>query len=336
MVFVREYRCFSASQMPRDTKRDRVEHGGKIVLPESALSLLTSLEVAFPYLFKLTNGDSTTHCGVLEFVAQEGRVYVPAWMRQNLGLEEEGEPLRVEAVSLPVATFTKFCPEPDFMAINDPKTVLETILRSFACLSTGDVIAIWYNGRAYELAVRETEPADAVSVINCDLSVDFEVPVEGMETDDVPASDTEKELDVAAMMPPPQGTVPFSGTGHRIDGKKSMEEQESGGEASTSAPVGYVRGIPDYNWEVGTITFIRGNPKIPAAQEDDEKDSIVAFQGEGHSLVEKKCEEENQASDPDEEDSEIVISDFEDPEYPDDSDYEDEEDSEDEEDIDMQ
>lgn len=33
-------------------------------------------------LFKLTNtkGNRTTHCGVLEFVADEGKIYLPYWV----------------------------------------------------------------------------------------------------------------------------------------------------------------------------------------------------------------------------------------------------------------
>jgi ubiquitin fusion degradation protein 1 len=34
-------------------------------------------------LFRITNGQNGkyTHCGVLEFSAEEGRVYIPFWMQ---------------------------------------------------------------------------------------------------------------------------------------------------------------------------------------------------------------------------------------------------------------
>ncbi len=50
----------------------------------------------YPMLFKLTNEarGRSTHCGVLEFVADEGMMYIPYWMLQNLQLEE-GELCRV-------------------------------------------------------------------------------------------------------------------------------------------------------------------------------------------------------------------------------------------------
>ena len=59
-------------------ERDDLEHGGKIILPPSALDQLTRLNIVYPMLFKLTNNGAnrTTHCGVLEFVADEGKVNI--------------------------------------------------------------------------------------------------------------------------------------------------------------------------------------------------------------------------------------------------------------------
>jgi len=47
------------------------------------LALLPArLHIQYPMLFKLTNNRAhrVTHCGVLEFVADEGRVYLPYWV----------------------------------------------------------------------------------------------------------------------------------------------------------------------------------------------------------------------------------------------------------------
>lgn len=40
------------------------------------------LNITYPMLFRLTNAEQGrhTHCGVLEFSAEEGRVYVPKWV----------------------------------------------------------------------------------------------------------------------------------------------------------------------------------------------------------------------------------------------------------------
>lgn len=40
------------------------------------------LHIVYPMLFKLSNSRSgrNTHCGVLEFVADEGKIYLPYWV----------------------------------------------------------------------------------------------------------------------------------------------------------------------------------------------------------------------------------------------------------------
>jgi ubiquitin fusion degradation protein 1 len=94
-------------------------------LPASALDHLTRLHIEFPMLFKLSNKpkNRVTHCGVLEFVAEEGRVYLPYWMMKNLYIKE-GEILQVEYASLPTAKFAKFQPQSvDFLDITNPKAV---------------------------------------------------------------------------------------------------------------------------------------------------------------------------------------------------------------------
>lgn len=184
--------------LPND--REDVERGGKIIMPPSALDALTKLNVIYPMLFKLTNKKMSrvTHSGVLEFVADEDRVYLPYWvikiycatsvfkahntcmsllillflqMMRNL-LLEEGDLITIENVTLPIATFSRFQPQTeDFLDISNPKAVLENCLRSFACLTTGDIIAIKYNSKVYELCVLETKPGEAVTIIECDMNV---------------------------------------------------------------------------------------------------------------------------------------------------------------------
>ena len=84
-------------------------------------------------------------------------VYLPFWMMRNL-MMNEGDMIGIESVSLPVATFSKFQPSsPEFLDISNPKAVLENTLRNFACLTTGDVIAIKYNDKTFELTVLETK-----------------------------------------------------------------------------------------------------------------------------------------------------------------------------------
>ena len=64
--------------------RQHVNYGGKVFLPPSALEKLTRLHIAYPMVFELINGQASkmTHAGVLEFIAEEGRIYLPQWVYQ--------------------------------------------------------------------------------------------------------------------------------------------------------------------------------------------------------------------------------------------------------------
>lgn len=175
-------------------------------------------------------------------------------MMHNL-LLEEGELLNVESVSLPVATFSRFQPQSeDFLDITNPKAVLENGLRSFACLTTGDLIAIKYNQKIYEMCVLETRPGSAVSIIECDMNVEFAPPVGYKEPKREMRKEESEMEDLADLMPAPTGFVAFNGEGVRLDGKKRKDIPKQ--ETLTSKPA-YVRGIPDYDYQIGTLRFLR-------------------------------------------------------------------------------
>ena len=136
-------------------------------------------------LFRLTSGtdNKTTHCGVLEFTAEEGTCYIPFWMMQNL-LIEEGAVISVTNVSLPKATFVKLQPQSvDFLEITNPRAVLEHALRNFSCITKGDVIQLPFNNKNYHFALKEVQPQDAACIIETDCNVDFDAPVGYKEPD---------------------------------------------------------------------------------------------------------------------------------------------------------
>jgi ubiquitin fusion degradation protein 1 len=62
------------ANLDRADRGAELEKGGKIILPPSALEQLTLMEDMSPMLFRLDNKLKRryTHCGVLEFVAEEG------------------------------------------------------------------------------------------------------------------------------------------------------------------------------------------------------------------------------------------------------------------------
>ncbi|XP_055326957.1 ubiquitin fusion degradation protein 1 homolog [Sitodiplosis mosellana] len=287
--FNNSYRCYSVSMLPGNERQD-VEKGGKIIMPPSALDQLTRLNVVYPMLFKLTNSKKSriTHAGVLEFVADEGKIYIPYWMMHNL-LLEEGDIVQIESVSLPVATFSKFKPQcPDFLEITNQKAVLENALRNFACLTTGDLIAIKYNSKIYELCVLETKPGNAVSIIECDMNVEFDTPVGYQEPKRIFKKKDDEDAEANEHMQNHYDNsqfIAFSGEGNRLDGKKKKcDKPEPPPGART-----YVRGIPDYDHPYGLIRFDRSVKPISDRTEsksngNDDDEGFKAFQGEGFSL----------------------------------------------------
>lgn len=75
------YRCYPVVMMP-GPERESINHGGKVILPPSSLDKLTRLHITYPMLFELINGsnEKMTHAGVLEFIAEEGKIYLPFWV----------------------------------------------------------------------------------------------------------------------------------------------------------------------------------------------------------------------------------------------------------------
>ena len=87
--FSEQYRCHSVAFSNKSFSKE-VAHGGKVIMPQSALEKLARLNISYPMLFKMTNRQNgmITHCGVLEFVAEEGRMYVPLWVRSAIGIDK--------------------------------------------------------------------------------------------------------------------------------------------------------------------------------------------------------------------------------------------------------
>jgi len=175
------YRCYPVVMLP-GPERDNVNHGGKVIMPPSALDKLTRLHITYPMLFELINGakERMTHAGVLEFIAEEGKIYLPFWMMQTLDLEP-GDLLQIKSTDLPSGQFVKLqAQSTSFLDISDPKAVLENAFRNFSCLTKGDIFTFSYNDQIYEMAVLETKPEaqkNAIGVLETDLEVDFAPPV---------------------------------------------------------------------------------------------------------------------------------------------------------------
>lgn len=299
------YRCYSVAFLP-DRDRVNVENGGKILLPQDALEKL--IEQSGVMLFKLKNEklNRITHCGVLEFLPNDNTTcYLPNWMMGHL-LLQEGDEITVESVTLSTAKFARFQPQSkDFLDITNPKAVLEKALRNFNCLTKGDVIAINYLNRDYELCVLELKPNDAVSIIECDMEVDFAPPVDYVEPKFIPTSSqnlstTPKTINPMATTPGdplssipssyknPSSFMPFHGQGNRLSGKNKSKDQEQ--QETNNVQYPQVRGVPNYEYEYGTLQFLRtplrsmNHETNGTTTEKNSSNTFQPFTGEGNML----------------------------------------------------
>jgi len=287
-AFDMTYRCYSVSMFPSSDKQS-LEDGGKIIMPPSALETLTHLNVEYPMMFRLSSRahDRHTHCGVLEFVADEGRIYIPYWMMRNL-LLDEGDAVSVQVVTLPVATYSKFEPQSeDFLDISNPKAVLENSLRKFSCLTANDMIAINYNEHIYELRVLEVKPSPAVNIIECDMNVEF-APPPGYQEPQWRRPDAEGDGGSVAAeaedarvraVAERERFLAFRGTGARLDGKQK----------DLALPLKELvknlhmqRGVPDYDYKPGSVRLWRGVERPATPQEGGP--AFEAFRGDGNKL----------------------------------------------------
>jgi len=276
--FEHDYKCYPVSFMSGEARQD-VDTGGKIIMPPSALDAVTRLNIPYPLLFSLRNpvADRTTHCGVLEFVAEEGRIYIPYWMFRNLCLQE-GQRVTVKSGNLPKGDFVKFQPQsPEFIDIHNPKAVLERVLRKFACLTKGDTISLNYNDHEYELCVLECKPADAISIIECDLNVDFATPI-GYVPPTRQAAPVEE--DEPAPLVVDSDFTAFAGQGNVLGRRKKKIATDL-----TASPNIIVRG-PDLDFKIGKIVFTRAIPVVGGG--DGAEFEFEAFTGTGNTIKQKR------------------------------------------------
>eukprot|EP00802_Teleaulax_amphioxeia_P008188 Tamp_08196.p1 GENE.Tamp_08196~~Tamp_08196.p1 ORF type:complete len:263 (-),score=50.33 Tamp_08196:1077-1865(-) len=259
------------------------------MLPPSALRQLSQLEIAYPMLFEITNHTNgrKLHCGVLEFIANEGSVLMPHWMMQNLGVEH-GDLVKVESATLPKGTYVKLRPQTkSFIEIANPKAVLENTLRNFSALTRGSTIRIHYNQRQYDIDVVEIQPRDhgAISIVDADVNVDFDTPADYVEPERRPRPAPKLEAFQDQEMPEVEpglatdGVKAFSGAGARPNGKAVDNGDDSMQLESTAKSQQHKSPL---QWKLRFERFGGYQPDRSKKQGGD--DSFQAFKGGGQTL----------------------------------------------------
>lgn len=312
------FRCYPVSMMKDANNKNTANYGGKIFLPQSALHKLTMLNIRYPMLFKLlnTNTGKSTHSGVLEFTADEGRCYLPEWMMNTLEISA-GTVIKIETTDLPQGNFVKLEPQStDFLEISDPKAVLENALRNFTTLTVNDIIELNYNSHIYKIKILEIKPESSthgICVIETDLVTEFAPPVGYVEPDyeKIKEENAKRKIEEALNAPSLKGkgtmakqinyssklsnvaneaAQKFNGSGVKLSGKKVQEvqpiEEIKSDELNLSGPPKPLE-LPE-----GYLFF--GFPVIPyedefeeaerMQREEEEGKNKVVFQGQGQNL----------------------------------------------------
>eukprot|EP00164_Ancoracysta_twista_P000451 GFYU01000610.1.p1 GENE.GFYU01000610.1~~GFYU01000610.1.p1 ORF type:complete len:291 (+),score=106.46 GFYU01000610.1:99-971(+) len=272
--FQNQYKCFPVSFLAAQQQRDvsTLENSDKIIMPPSALDLLARLAISYPMLFELSFAgcpEKKMHCGVLEFIAEEGIVYLPYWMMQNLNVEE-GHIITVKSATIPKGKFVKFRPQSsDFFKISNPKAVLESALRGYSAMTEGETFRISYNKREFDIDVVEVRPegiSKAISIIETDVEVDFEEPKED-QTKPMPIAnpscvyESSDESGEELHSDEEDKFKAFKGSGARLDGKAATARQMSRASLGGGQSLGSTSGTAD-----------------------EEKKEFKAFGGQGYSL----------------------------------------------------
>jgi len=157
-------------------------YGGKVFLPQSVLEDLVVLQIQPPYTFQISRTDTKefTHCGVLEFTAEEGTIVVPLWMYNQLDLKSTKE-VKLAYKTIEMGTYLKLLPHtPKFLEVENPKQELENVLRFYPTLSLNDEIeCVFSEIGLIKFTVTEIDPSDdgVIYTVDTDLSVDFCEPI---------------------------------------------------------------------------------------------------------------------------------------------------------------
>ncbi|CCW70064.1 unnamed protein product [Phytomonas sp. Hart1] len=181
---------------------DRLNDGGRVLLPPVALQKISSLSMVYPLQFMITaHRQKPLFAAVLEFNAEMGSIVLPDWMFQQLKLRP-GAMVRVETCNLEEGNLVKLQPHKKaFVMLQDPRRVLEMRINKYPILTKGSTIVIHYAKQDFLINVVDLlnpvgKPVEAVLTARADagateLKVEFERPL------DMPDSPTEASSSTA-------------------------------------------------------------------------------------------------------------------------------------------
>ena len=241
MSFKTNLLCFSftCSTQPEELTK-RLRSSNKILLPPSVLYELNQQDLGDNIMFfKVSNKEMQFGivCGVHEFSAPPGICHVPFHIMNNIGIRE-GQEVEIEKICPVQGTYMKLRPhKTEFINLSNPKAILERIMsRDYPVVSQGQTIELNYKDLdcKYRIDIVETNPAEIISIVNTDINIDFDQPLDYVEPPPQPKysppqkplspiSETpqnkiiSRETQLKSMQSPTtKQFVPFSGQGNKL------------------------------------------------------------------------------------------------------------------------
>lgn len=217
MSFRTNLSCFSftCSTQPEELTK-RLRSSNKILLPPSVLYELNQQDLSDNIMFfKVSNKELNFGivCGVQEFSSPPGICHIPYHIMEHIGIKEAQE-VEIEKVSLDQGSYIKLRPHKTaFINLSNPKEILEKVMSSdYPVVSQGQTIEIYYEEIKYLIDIVETKPDVSISIINTDINIDFEEPLDYVEPIREPIQEPIREPDKTNA----QHFVPFTGQGNRL------------------------------------------------------------------------------------------------------------------------
>eukprot|EP00796_Vickermania_ingenoplastis_P006642 gene6642-4761_t len=193
------YTTVLAAMSATTVREEKLNGGGRVLLPTVCLDDISRLSMVYPLQFMITSKKhkKCVYAGVLEFTAERGTVVMPDWMVEHLGIKDKTI-VSLKTCSLSGANIIKLQPHTqEFLALTDPRTVLEQHLANYTALTKGAAIVIRHAKRDFRISITELldsqqRPVDAVLSARADtmateVKVEFERPRD-MPPDDEDAS----------------------------------------------------------------------------------------------------------------------------------------------------
>tara|TARA_Y100000589_G_C27186853_1_gene643068 strand:- start:1419 stop:2222 length:804 start_codon:yes stop_codon:yes gene_type:complete len=166
-------------------KYSDLEYTDQIVLPHEFLDIVSKdNDVKYPLIFEIESNNNIVYCTVREFIIGIENIYVPNRIYNNLLLSDSNK-VKIKCLKKNIPIGNRITIQPhtsDFLKIENHKEMLEKALENnYTILSENDVITVNNMGKNYDITILKCEPENKILIINTDIEVDFEKPLDYVE-----------------------------------------------------------------------------------------------------------------------------------------------------------